>query len=131
MTLPPDTEELETVKAAHQNCVSTSALDEQIKQREVSHKAKLQRERDDISRLKIELEKSQSQKSEAERAVTEEKQLRIAETRKLQETLDETEQRANLAEQKLETLKAKPEQWLKELAWINSEMASKFLLAFF
>ena len=73
MTLPPDTEELETVKAAHQNYVTPSALDDQIKQREVSHKAELQREQDEVSRLKIELEKSQSQKSEAERAVTEEK----------------------------------------------------------
>ena len=63
--------------------------------------------------------------------MTEEKQLRVAETQKLRETLDETEQRANSVEQQLETLKAKPAQWLKELAWINSEMASKFLLAFF
>ena len=63
--------------------------------------------------------------------MTEEKQLRVAETRKLQETLDETEQRATSVEQQLETLKEKPAQWLKELAFINSEMASKFLLAFF
>ena len=57
---------------------------------------------------------------EAETALAEEKRIRV-----------ETEQRATSVEQQLETLKEKPAQWLKELAWINSEMASKFLLAFF
>ena len=62
--------------------------------------------------------------------MAEEKKLRVEETRKIQETLTETEQRAHSVEQRFEELKAKPAQWLTELQWINNEMASKFLLTF-
>ena len=129
LTLPPDTEELEVAKAAHQNCVPASELDAQIKQREEAHTVELQRERDEASWLKLEIEKSQCQKTEVGKALAEEKQLRVDEANKHQEILDETEQRANLAQNQLDALKEKPAQWQKDLDRINSEMTSKLLFS--
>ena len=64
-----------------------------------------------------------------EKALAEEKQLWVDEAHKHQEILDETEQRANLAQQQLDALKAKPEQWQKDVDSINSEMTNKLLFS--
>jgi len=125
LTLPLDADELKIAKAAHQNCVSVSTLDNRIKEREDAHQVALQKERDELSRVKLELEQLRTEKTAAETALAEEKKLRVEETRKIQETLNESEQRANSVEQRLEELKAKPEQWLSELQWIDSEFSSK------
>ena len=84
LTLPRDTDELKIAKAAHQNCVPASALDDQLKKREDSHKVALQKERDEISRMKLELEQSRNEKAEVERAMTKERQLRTARRSKWQ-----------------------------------------------
>ena len=122
------TDDHKALADSHQDCISTSALAAQNKQREDTHKAELQKEQDEISRLKIELEKAQSQKAELEKAVPEEKQRRVNEAQKHKELPYDAEVRANSAQQELATLKAKPGEWLSELTRINSEMASKSLL---
>ena len=129
LTLPIDTDELKIAKAAHQNCVPASTLETRLKEREEAHQVELKNERDEISRLKLELQKSQNEKAELETALAEEKRLRVEETRELRENLNETEQRANSVEKQIDVLKAKPEQWLRELVWINRELAGKFLLS--
>ena len=118
--------ELKIAKAAHQNCVPSSTLDSRLKEREDAHQVALQKERDELSRVKLELEKVRNKKSAAETALAEERKFRAAETLKLKETLTETDQRAISVEQQLDELKAKPAQWLSELQFINAEMASKF-----
>ena len=78
-----------------------------------------------MSRLKAELEKAQSRNTELEKSAAEEGQLRVEETRKLKESLEEFESRATLAEGELEALKTKIARWLAEFSTINGEMDSK------
>ena len=66
-----------------------------------------------------------------EKVVAVEKQRRVNEAQKHKELLDDAEVHANSAKQELAILKAKPGEWLSELNWINSEMASKSLLPSF
>ena len=115
--MPFDADELKIAKAVHQNCVPASTLDNRIKEREDAHRVALQKERDELSRVKLELEKMWNENTAAETTLAEEKKLRV-----------ETEQRANSVEQRLEELKVKPEQWRAALEWLNSEMSSKPLL---
>ena len=117
LTLPTDAAELKNFKVAHQNCIPVSTLDTRVKEREDAHQVALQRERDELSRVKLELEQLRKEKTAAEIALSEEKRLRVI-----------TEERANSVEQRLEELKAKPEQWRKVLEWLDSEMSSKPLL---
>ena len=123
-------DELKIAKAAHQSCVPSSTLDSRLKEREDAHQAALQKERDDLSRVKLELENARKEKAAAETALAEERNLRAVETQKLKETLDETEQRATSVEQQLDELKAKPAQWLSELQWVNDQLSSEFCLTF-
>ena len=78
-----------------------------------------------MSRLKAKLEKAQSRNAELEKTAAEEKQLRVEETRKLKESLEESESRAISAEGEIEALKTKISRWLVEISTINSEMNSK------
>ena len=78
-----------------------------------------------MSRLKAELEKVQSRNAELEKSAAEEKRLRVEETRKLRESLEESGSRASLAEREVETLKAKIAGWVAELATINGQLNSK------
>ena len=78
-----------------------------------------------MSRLKAELEKAQSRNAELEKSAAEQQQLRVEETRKLEESLKEFESRATSAEGDLEALKTKIGRWLVEISSINSEMNSK------
>ena len=119
-------DELKIAKAAHQDCVPSSTLDSRLKEREDAHQIALQKERDELSRVKLELEKMRKEKTAAETALAEERKLRAAETLKLKETLTKTEERATSVEQRFEELKAKPAQWLTELQWINNEMVVSF-----
>ena len=110
-------DELKLFQAAHQSCVPSSTLDGRIKESEEAHQAALKKERDELSRVKLELEQLRKEKADAETALAEEKRLRV-----------ETEQRATSVEQRLEELKAKPEEWRELLAQLNSKMSSKSLL---
>ena len=96
-------------------------LDGRIKESEDAHQAALQKERDELSRVKAELEKLKKEKEDATVALAEEKRIRI-----------ETEQRANSVAQRLEELKTKPNEWRELLAQLDSEMACKplFLLSY-
>ena len=80
-----------------------------------------------MSRLKAELEKAQSRSAELEKSAAEEKQLRAEETRKLEESLEESGSRASSAERELETLKTKIAGWVAEFSTINCELDSKHL----
>ena len=75
--------------------------------RAIAHQSELNKEKDEVSRLKAELEQSRGRVVELEKTSTEEKQLRDVETRKLKESLEESGSRATLAERELETLKTK------------------------
>ena len=55
------------------DCITTSELAAQMREREDSHKAELQKERDEVSRLKAELEKEHSRRAEVEKTAAEEK----------------------------------------------------------
>ena len=85
--MPLDAGELKILKATHSSCVPTSTLEGQIKEREDTHQAALQKERDELSRVKVELEQLRKEKADAESALAEEKRLRV-----------ETEQRATSVE---------------------------------
>ena len=78
-----------------------------------------------MSRLKAELEKTQGRSAEFEKSAAEEKQLRVEETRKLKETLEESKSQTSSAESELGALKAKIAQWLVDISSINSEMNSR------
>ena len=78
-----------------------------------------------MSRLKVELGEAQSRNAEIEKSTAEEKQLRVEETRKLKESLEESKSRTTSAESELGTLKAKIAQWLVDISSINSKMNSK------
>ena len=81
-----------------------------------------------MSRLKAELEKSRGRAAELEKSAAEEKQLRDEETRKLKESLAESESRITSAEGELQALKAKITRWVGEFASINGQLGSKFPL---
>ena len=78
-----------------------------------------------MSRLKAELEKSQGRSAELEKSAAEEKQLRAEETRKLKESLGESESRITSAENELQALKTKITRWVGEFASINGQLDSK------
>ena len=99
-------------------------MDELLK-REDAYKAELKKERDEVSRLKSELEKAQSRNAELEKSAAEEGQLRVEETRKLKEALEQTESRATSAQEELAGLKAQTDIWLEDLVKIKREMDSK------
>ena len=115
--MPLDAGELKKFKAAHSSCVPTSTLEGQIKEREDTHQAVLQKERDELSRVKAELEQLRKEKADAENVLAEETRIRV-----------ETDQRATSVEQRFEELKAKPEEWRELLAQLDSDMSSKCLL---
>ena len=83
-----------------------------------------------MSRLKAELEKAQRRNAELEKIAAGEKQLRVDETQKLKESLENSEFRATLVQQELQALTEKTNKWLVELARINSELTSKPPLLF-
>ena len=98
------------------------------KERELAHQAELKKEQEEVSRLKAELEKSRGRTAELEKSTAEEKQLRTEETRKLKESLGESESRITSAENELQSLKTKITRWVGEFASINGQLDSKFLL---
>ena len=93
--------------------------------RAIAHQSELKKEQDEVSRLKAELGKAQSRNAELEKSAAEEKQLRVEETRKLKESLEESGSRATLAERELEILKTKIVGWLAEFSTINGQFDSK------
>ena len=93
--------------------------------RALAHQSALKKEQDEVSRLKAELEKVQSRNAELEKSAAEEKQLRVEETRKFKESLEESGSRASSAEREAETLKANIAGWVSELATINGQLNSK------
>ena len=95
------------------------------KERELAHQAELNKEQEEVSRLKAELEKSRSRAAESEKTAAAERQLREEETRKLKESLEESKSQSTSAESELQALKAKIAKWLVDISSINSEMDSK------
>ena len=67
----------------------------------------------------------QSRNAELEKSAAEEKKLRVEETRKLKESLEESKLQTTSAESELGVLKAKIAQWLVDISGINSEMNSR------
>ena len=103
------------MKSTHQSCVPSATLESRLKQCEDSHQVALQKEREELNRVKLELEQIKKEKADAESALKEKSQ-----------NLTEAEDRAKLAESRLEELRVKPAQWLAELQSINLEMSGKF-----
>ena len=77
-----------------------------------------------MTRLTAELEKSRGRAAELEKSAAEEKQLRDEETRKLQESLEESESRVTSAEGEVQALNAKITRWVGEFASINGQLDS-------
>ena len=100
------------MKSTHQSCVPSATLESRLKQCEDSHQVALQKEREELNRVKLELEQVKKEKADAESALTEKTQ-----------SLTEAEDRAKLAESRLEELRVKPAEWLAELKLINQEMS--------
>ena len=90
-----------------------------------SHQAALQKEKDELARVKLELEQIKKAKADAETTWAEELQLQAERMRELQEKLNEDSARASALEKQVESLKAKPAEWLSDLRWINGQMAGE------
>ena len=104
-----------------------SDLASQLKEREDMHKAEIQKEQDEVSRLKAELEEmKKNHKAEMEQATAKEKERQEGQAQKHKELLDKAEAYATSAQKELDELKGKAEVWKSELTRINAEMASKF-----
>ena len=101
-------------KASHSYCVVRS-----------SHQAALQKERNELARVKLEREQVKKAKTVMETELTEELRLQAGRMKEVQDKLDEDSARATSLEQQVETLKAKPAEWLRELRWINEQMAGE------
>ena len=71
-------EKFDDLKASHSDCVVRS-----------SHQAALQKEKDELSRVKLELEQTKKAKADAESTWAEELQLQAKRMRELQEKLNE------------------------------------------
>ena len=92
-----------------------------------SHQAALQKEKNELARVKLELEQVKKAKADMETAWTEELQLQAGRMKEVQDKLDEDSARANALEKQVESLKAKPAEWLSDLRWINGQMAGESL----
>ena len=101
-------------KAAHSDCVVRS-----------SHQAALQKEKDELARVKLELEQVKKAKVDMEAALTEELKLQAGRMKEIQAKLDEDSARAESLEKQVDSLKAKPAEWLSDLRWINGQMAGE------
>ena len=88
--------------------------------------AALQKEKDELSRVKLELEQTKKAKADAESAWAEELQLQAERMRELREKLTEDSARASALEKQVDSLKTKPNEWLSELRWINQNMSGEF-----
>ena len=108
-------EDFATLKAFHSDSIVRS-----------SHQAALQKEKDELSRVKLELEQTKKSKADAESMWAEERQLRAEEMRELREKLDKDSARANSLEKQMDALKVKPNEWLSELKWINEKLSGEF-----
>ena len=64
-------------------------------------------------------------KADAEATWAEELRLQAERMKEIQDKLDEDSARANALENKVESLKTKPAEWLSELRWINGQMAGE------
>ena len=84
-----DAVEVKELKAAHQNCVPMSTVEARVKTSEDKLAAALAKEKDELSRVKLELEQLKKDKAAVATALAEEKRLRVEETQRLQEKLDE------------------------------------------
>ena len=103
-------ENVADLKASHSDCVVWS-----------SHQAALQKEKNELARVKLELEQVKKAKADMEATWTEELRLQDGRMKEIQGKLDE-----DALENQVESLKAKPAEWLSELRWINGQMAGEF-----
>src|SRR5664279_5405733 len=109
-----------------------SDLASQLKEREDMHKAEIQKEQDEVSRLKAELEEvKKNHKAEMEQATAKEKERQEGQAQIHKELLDKAEACATSAQKELDELKGKAGVWKSELTRINSEMSSKFFIPHF
>ena len=90
-----------------------------------SVQAALQKQKDELKRVKLELEQVKKAKADMETGLTEELRLQAGRLKEVQDKLDEDSARATSLEKQVETLKAKPAEWLSELRWINDQMAGE------
>lgn len=107
------------MKRLHESCMPSSTFVARLKHRDELHEAALQRRQDELDRVKRELEQAKEEKAAAESALQEKTRL-----------LTEMEDRAQLAETRLEELRVKPAQWLVELRFLNQEMSGNPLARF-
>ena len=90
-----------------------------------SVQAVFQKKKDELARVKLELEQVKKAKTVMETELTEELRLQAGRLKEVQDKLDEDSARAASLEQQVENLKAKPAEWLRELRWINEQMAGE------
>ena len=95
-------------KSAHSDCVVRS-----------SHQAALRKEKDELARVKLELEQVKKAKADMEATFTAELKLQAGRMKEVQDKLDEDSARAESLEKQVDSLKAKPTEWLSDLRWIN------------
>ena len=108
-------EDFADLKASHSDCVVRS-----------SHQAALQKEKNELARVKLELEQLKKAKADMEATWAEGMRLQARRMKEIPDKLDEDSARANALENQVESLKAKPAEWLSELRWINGQMAGEF-----
>lgn len=91
-----------------------------LRENDNKHAAALQKEKDEVSRLKRELAKVQEERANYEKAVA------AADKQELREKLEMAEVSTTSAVEAFDALEAKRARWLIELNRINHEMDSKF-----
>ena len=121
-------EKLKQATAGHQDCIQSSTFHSRMQECESAHNAALKKEWDELSRVKTELEQLKKEKAAAETALVDEQRRRVANTKDLQDKLNEDTERSNSLEHQLDELKNKPGLWLAELKEINDELSGEFLL---
>ena len=96
----------------------------QLKKQDDAHAAELQKERDEVSRLKVELEQlKKNHEAEMKQVAAEVKEREEGQAQKHMELVDKAEAHATSVQKDLDDLKGKAEVWMSALNKINSDMA--------
>ena len=64
-------DEIKTLRSMHESCIPSSLLVSRLKHRDETHQAALQKEREELDRVKLELEQAKKEKAAAESALIE------------------------------------------------------------
>lgn len=112
----------ESLERRHRGCTSAADLDRLLAERDQAHAGKLQKEKDEVLRLKGELEKLKKEHAKEIEQVTLACEQTISEQKEL---TDKAVKQVSSAQKELDALAGKQKVWLSELVRTQSAMYSK------